>query len=82
MLGVVRETPPELILPDNILQDKAPKAPQKWDLASFFLQLGAWNSIEEYLLLWANTRKKGIIFFPNNARRVRAELWLLSGFLL
>ncbi|KAE9466993.1 hypothetical protein C3L33_01099, partial [Rhododendron williamsianum] len=26
MLGVVRETPPELILPDNILPDKAPKA--------------------------------------------------------
>ena len=26
MLGVVRETPPELILPDNILADKAPKA--------------------------------------------------------
>lgn len=25
MLGVVRETPPELILPDNILPDKAPK---------------------------------------------------------
>jgi hypothetical protein len=28
MLGVVRETPPELILPDNILPDKAPKASQ------------------------------------------------------
>ncbi|PKI40036.1 hypothetical protein CRG98_039566 [Punica granatum] len=28
MLGVVRETPPELILPDNVLPDKAPKAPQ------------------------------------------------------
>ncbi|KAK6924385.1 hypothetical protein RJ641_010585 [Dillenia turbinata] len=26
MLGVVRETPPQLILPDNILPDKAPKA--------------------------------------------------------
>ncbi|MBA0618146.1 hypothetical protein Godav_027534, partial [Gossypium davidsonii] len=26
MLGVVRETPPELILPDNIIPDKAPKA--------------------------------------------------------
>ncbi|KAF2312104.1 hypothetical protein GH714_028061 [Hevea brasiliensis] len=26
MLGVVRETPPELILPDNVLPDKAPKA--------------------------------------------------------
>ena len=26
MLGVVRETPPELILPDNILPDKVPKA--------------------------------------------------------
>ncbi|XP_024025085.1 gamma carbonic anhydrase 1, mitochondrial isoform X2 [Morus notabilis] len=26
MLGVVRETPPELVLPDNILPDKAPKA--------------------------------------------------------
>ncbi|KAG5535919.1 hypothetical protein RHGRI_023633 [Rhododendron griersonianum] len=26
MLGVVREMPPELILPDNILPDKAPKA--------------------------------------------------------
>lgn len=28
MLGVVRETPPELILPDNILPDKAPKPSQ------------------------------------------------------
>lgn len=28
MIGVVRETPPELILPDNILPDKAPKAVQ------------------------------------------------------
>ncbi|CAI9755879.1 unnamed protein product [Fraxinus pennsylvanica] len=28
MIGVVRETPPELILPDNILPDKAPKAAQ------------------------------------------------------
>ncbi|XP_057514822.1 uncharacterized protein LOC130796442 [Actinidia eriantha] len=26
MLGVVRETPPELILPDNVLPNKAPKA--------------------------------------------------------
>lgn len=26
MLGVVRETPPELVLPDNILPDKVPKA--------------------------------------------------------
>ncbi|PON93426.1 UDP-3-O-[3-hydroxymyristoyl] glucosamine N-acyltransferase LpxD [Trema orientale] len=26
MLGVVRETPPELVLPNNILPDKAPKA--------------------------------------------------------
>lgn len=26
MIGVVRETPPELILPDNILPDKVPKA--------------------------------------------------------
>ncbi|URD86471.1 bacterial transferase hexapeptide domain containing protein, partial [Musa troglodytarum] len=25
MLGVVREVPPELILPDNILPDKSPK---------------------------------------------------------
>lgn len=25
MLGVVREIPPELILPDNVLPDKAPK---------------------------------------------------------
>ncbi|GAY42670.1 hypothetical protein CUMW_068700 [Citrus unshiu] len=25
MLGVVRETPPELILPDNVMQDKVPK---------------------------------------------------------
>uniref|UniRef100_A0A5B6Z7W6 Putative Gamma carbonic anhydrase 1, CA1 n=1 Tax=Davidia involucrata TaxID=16924 RepID=A0A5B6Z7W6_DAVIN len=29
MLGVVRETPPELILPDNILPDKAPQGSQK-----------------------------------------------------
>ncbi|KAH7524109.1 hypothetical protein FEM48_Zijuj06G0084100 [Ziziphus jujuba var. spinosa] len=29
MLGVVRETPPELILPDNVLPDKTPKASQK-----------------------------------------------------
>ncbi|CAI9757954.1 unnamed protein product [Fraxinus pennsylvanica] len=28
MIGVVRETPPELILPDNILPNKAPKAAQ------------------------------------------------------
>ena len=28
MLGIVRETPPELILPDNILPDKAPKPSQ------------------------------------------------------
>ena len=28
LLGVVRETPPELILPDNILADKAPKVSQ------------------------------------------------------
>lgn len=26
MLGVVRETPPELVLPDNILPDKSQKA--------------------------------------------------------
>lgn len=26
MLGVVRETPPELILPDNVLPDKVAKA--------------------------------------------------------
>lgn len=25
MLGVVRETPPELILPDNIMPNKVPK---------------------------------------------------------
>lgn len=29
MLGVVRETPPELILPDNILPDKEAKTSQK-----------------------------------------------------
>ncbi|KAI4374977.1 hypothetical protein MLD38_012905 [Melastoma candidum] len=29
MLGVVRETPPELILPDNILPDKTAKASEK-----------------------------------------------------
>uniref|UniRef100_A0A9I9CZY6 Gamma carbonic anhydrase 1, mitochondrial n=1 Tax=Cucumis melo TaxID=3656 RepID=A0A9I9CZY6_CUCME len=29
MLGIVRETPPELILPDNILPDKDPKPLQK-----------------------------------------------------
>lgn len=29
MLGVVRETPPELILPDNVLPDKEPKASKK-----------------------------------------------------
>lgn len=29
MLGVVREIPPELILPDNVLPDKAQKAAQK-----------------------------------------------------
>lgn len=29
MLGVVRETPPELILPDNVLPDKAAKAVEK-----------------------------------------------------
>ncbi|CAI9786580.1 unnamed protein product [Fraxinus pennsylvanica] len=28
MIGVVRETPPEFILPDNILPDKAPMAAQ------------------------------------------------------
>ena len=29
MLGVVREIPPELILPDNVLPDKAEKALKK-----------------------------------------------------
>lgn len=29
MIGVVREIPPELILPDNVLPDKAGKAIQK-----------------------------------------------------
>lgn len=28
MLGVVRETPPELILPDNVLAEKASVAPK------------------------------------------------------
>lgn len=28
MLGVVREVPPQLILPDNVLPDKSKKAPQ------------------------------------------------------
>lgn len=28
MLGVVRETPPELVLPSNILPDKAAKSAQ------------------------------------------------------
>lgn len=27
MIGIVRETPPELILPDNILPDKAKASP-------------------------------------------------------
>jgi len=32
MLGVVREIPPELILPDNVLPDKAEKALKKWGI--------------------------------------------------
>lgn len=31
MIGVTRETPQELVLPENILPDKAQKIPQ-WDL--------------------------------------------------
>lgn len=31
MIGVVRETPPELVLPDNILPEKAAKSIVQWD---------------------------------------------------
>lgn len=68
MLGVVREIPPELILPDNVLPNKADKALKKWGLfkSSVFDSNLEMKSRDIFFSLQIHGR--GIVFVPNNAR--------------
>lgn len=74
MLGVVRETPAELILPDNVMQDKVPKTAWVWLIQDRILLLRFNITGVPDILFICGISRKWVLFNFNNFWRPRKML--------